>query len=588
MGVAPGTNPLLTIAATNMIRPAGCLLVLVAVLAPVPVCAELVINEFLPDPAGSDGGREFVELLNTGNAPVSLEAVSLQFANGAVAAAWVTRWQGAGFGSLAPGGRFLIVDRNWTGSASGDAEVYLGLQNGPDAIRLVRGPVLLDLVGYGPLTDSELFEGQAVPTATGMSLARRPDGHDTQNNRADFVATAPTPGEPNFLPYSLLLTDQDLEPPQLTRPGALLRVTLVLRNNGTEDLPAGPCQLVWSTGATAAWWDGAGPDAQLTLVFVLRPEARGAVALTLEYPVPGRPEILRQEVGPVQVGAPALRLHEVMPVPDQDQGEWVELQWVGPGSLDLTGYKMRDEDGGWAALPPVVLAAGTLAVAAEDSAALTAWLSANRLAGGIDCGAEVFGPMVLTLSSWPLLNNTPPDSRLHADRIYLADPAGLVIDAVAWGGGQQELPERGLSLERMGPEPVNPGAANWTVCTALTGSTPGCPNSVGRGVTGGGPVGDLKVVPPVLDRVTGQTALHLVFALAGNEMTWEVRLFNLWGDGIRDFGGDARGPGPRDLVWDGRDDRGQEVGPGAYVAWLETRSETGLVVRRQKRRLVVR
>jgi len=57
--------------------------------------AALVINEFLPDPNGSDGGQEYVELLNTGTSPVSLAAVKLEFANGATGAEWLTRWSGS-------------------------------------------------------------------------------------------------------------------------------------------------------------------------------------------------------------------------------------------------------------------------------------------------------------------------------------------------------------------------------------------------------------------------------------------------------------------------------------------------------------
>ena len=45
-----------------------------AVAASLPIvaataAAQLVINEILPDPAGSDAGHEFVEFLNTGTEP---------------------------------------------------------------------------------------------------------------------------------------------------------------------------------------------------------------------------------------------------------------------------------------------------------------------------------------------------------------------------------------------------------------------------------------------------------------------------------------------------------------------------------------
>ena len=555
---------------------------------PLSVQAGLVINEFLPDPAGTDGGREFVELMNTGSVAIDLTAVELQFANGAVSAEWATRWRGEGFGSLAPGDRFLIVDRNWLGTEPGAAEVYLGLQNGPDAIRLQQGGVVLDMVGYGPLTDSELFEGTPVGVSAGRALARRPDGHDSQDNGADFVSVEPTPGQRNFQPYSVAMENQVLEPPSLPRPGELLRVTLVLRNDGTEELPGGPCRLAWSGGEVLSWWDTTAPGVERTLVFVARPAERGLLAMWWEYVVPGRADTLRSQVGPVQVGAGTLRLHEVLPAPDQGQGEWVEIEWTGTQALDLAGYALRDEDGSWARLPSVLMAPGQLVVAAEDSAALMDWWLANRNAGAAPCAATSAAPLLLSPSGWPSLNNTAPDSRLHADRVYLADPQGVVIDAVAWGGPQHELPDRGLSLERIGAEPVNPGATNWMVSTSLAGSTPGCANSVAAVPVDAAGGEALAVSPPLLDRLTGPSAVHIRFSLVGVEAGWEVLVFNLWGDEVRDFGGDVRGPGPRDLVWDARDNSGRSVGPGAYIVWLEIRRDNDQVLRREKVRMVVR
>ena len=563
-------------------------LVLAIALLPNPVHCQLVINEFLPDPAGTDGGREFVELFNAGTEAFDLEPVELQFANGSVGADWVTRWRGAGYGILAAGSRFLIVDRNWLGEVAGQAEVYLGLQNGPDAIRLVAGAVVLDMVGYGPLTDAELFEGAPVPVPAGRALARKPDGADTQHNATDLAAADATPGARNFLPYSLALDEQEFDPPLLARPGDAMRVTLVLRNDGTEDLPGGPCQLVYEGGEVPAWWDATAPDGERTLVFVARPTVRGLVPMTWQYIVPGVGDTLRRPVGRVQVGAGALRLQEVMPAPDQGQGEWVELQWFGNEPVDLTGYALRDEDGSWVALPPMTLGPGQLMVAAEDSAGLMDWWLANRLAGAAACADSDQPPLVVDPAGWPSLNNSPPDSRLHADRVYLADPQGVVIDAVAWGGTDHELPDRGLSLERIAAEPVNPGAAHWMVSTSLAGSTPGCTNSVAS-VSDDSAAGEaLKVTPSILDRVTGPTAVHLTFGLVDNEVSWEVAVFNLWGDEVRNFGGDVRGAGPRDLIWDGRDNSGREVGAGAYIAWLEVRGLDESVLRREKIVLVVR
>lgn len=553
-----------------------------------PARAALVINEFLADPSGSDGGREFVELLNTGDAPFALEGVALQFANGAVGPDWITRWRAEGLGSLAGGARFLLVDRNWQGEPAGDAEVYLGLQNGPDAIRLVVGTTVLDLVGYGALTDTSLFEGAPVALQAGLALARRPDGRDTDRNGSDFVSSAPTPGGANFAPYSVALLDLTREPAALARSGDTLRLTLSLNNDGTEPLPAGTCRLVWATGTVDSWWDGADPDRGQVLVFQAGLVGQGPVPLAWEYPIPGRRDTLRVPLGSVQVGPPDLRLNEVMPAPAAGQGEWVELQWLGDAPVGLDGYRVRDEDGNWADLPAVTMTAGEMLVMAQDSTALALWQQANRAAGGGDCGEAGGVGRVLGLAGWPSLNNTPPDGRLFADRVYLADPDGVVLDVVAWGGPHDELPERGFSLERIGSAPVNPGAANWAVCTALTGSTPGCVNSVSRVANVGSTASVLSVSPPILDRLAGSPAVHIGFVVPQADLVWEARVFNLWGDRVRDFGGGDRGAGPRELLWDGRDDTGRLVGPGAYLVWLVLRTSRGVVRVRETSCLVVR
>ena len=119
----------------------------------------------------------------------------LQFANGADGPVWQTRWSGQAGQALAPRARFLIVDSGWTAPPPGDAEVVLGLQNGPDAIRLTHAGVAVDVVGYGALTDPRLMETAPAPLAAGRAIARRPDGRDTGDNAADFVTTVPTPGQ---------------------------------------------------------------------------------------------------------------------------------------------------------------------------------------------------------------------------------------------------------------------------------------------------------------------------------------------------------------------------------------------------------
>jgi len=548
----------------------GAMVVLALIVYPNASCASLVINEFLPDPEGSDGGREFVELFNTGSEFESLSGVSLQFANGATGAVWSNRWTGGEDLLLGPGQRYLIVDRNWLGDPAGQAEVYLGLQNGPDAVRLVRGEEVLDLVGYGLLTDPAMMEDEPADTAPGHSLARRPDGRDSGNNRADFVLAQPTPGAPNFLPFSLAVVSWELDPPTVDRVSIPVRFTLEILNNGTGVFPVGAILLRLGGEDHHSLLDELPPDRERRISWIFQPPFAGLLEIEILVPHPAGPDTLVLHPASLQVGPGDLILNEVLSVPRQGQGEWVELTCGGGGEVDLTGHFIRDEDGPWRPLPSLSLFPGDFLVLTQDSLALGAWHLENQAHGAVSsCSPESAIARQVNLAGWPSLNNSPPADRDFADRIYLADAAGHVIDHLTIGprvsliGGESDP---GLSLERLAPIPRNPGASNWTPCTAMTGSTPGCANSVA--LTGGIPTG-FTVQPRVMDQAAGITAVHFQFTLTGQQSGWELRVFDLWGVLVRDLGGENLGAGPRDLVWDGRDDRGRPSGPGGFVVLLE-------------------
>jgi len=527
--------------------------------------AALVLNEIHPDPSGSDGGREFVEIFNTGAEPASLAGVTLGFANGATGGPWEVRWTGGALLTLAPGARFLITDRNWTGAAIADVEVWLGLQNGPDAVRLEVGGEVLDLVGYGPLTDAFLMETAPADLDPGRSLARRPDGRDTGNNREDFASAEPTPGAVNFQPYEWTVEYWDMEPPSLDRPGVPVLFTIHLRNTGTEYQPLGPAVLTVGTAESRAILDQTKPDEARTLAFGFVPQQEGLLAVELVTPT--APGDLGMTLRPafLQVGPARVLLSEVLAGPEDGQGEWIELRGGGPGEVDLTGLFLGDADGALATLPPVVMEKDGLVVMAQDSMALVDWLAENSEAG---VPPPCLEPVrVLALSGWPTLNNTAPDDREFADRVVLVDAHGTVFDHVTLGGDELQggRGNEGRSLERMAPHPLNPGFSNWAVCGAPAGGTPGCPNSVRPREYAGT---DFSAQPRILDLRGSSPLIHFLFEIPPGRSGWRIQIYDLGGALVRDLGGDDLGSGPRDMIWDGKDDRGAKVGPGGYVAAL--------------------
>ena len=155
----------------------------------------------------------------------------------------------------------------------------------------------------------------------------------------------------------------------------------------------------------------------------------------------------------------------------------------------------------------------------------------------------------------------------------MQDPGGTTVDHVVIGAAAgPDVP--GRSLERASAESLHPAGVPWAASTAGPGSTPGCANSVSL-VDRRQPGGSLELAPPVLDARAGGS-LHAIFVLAADRVGWRLRLYDLWGMPVRDFGGDALGAGPRDLLWDGRDDQGQAVPAGGYVFLLETWGPDGV------------
>lgn len=544
--------------------------------------SELLINEFLPDPDGADGGREYVELINTGSQAVDLLGVGLEFANGIEGAVWDSRWICTESTALGPGDLFLLVDRNWMGEVSGQVEVWLGLQNGPDAIRIVRNQQVLDLVGYGPLTDPEIMETSPASVVPGLAVARRPDGWDTGNNGLDFVSHTPTPGQPNFLPFALNLQAFSLDPPSADRSGMGIVAMADLVNIGTENLPTAPILLRCFGTDHEALLDANAPGESRSVAWFLESGLPGRWPIEIQVVAEAAPEVLVMDAGSYQVGPAQLFLNEVLPAPGDGQGEWVELAVQGQDPVFLQDYQLKEEDGTWQELPDYLLHPGDLVVLAQDPAGLEDWLEANNMADGAgECSGQGANPLILGVpGSWPNLNNTAPESRDFADRVYLADGSGTVVDNVTLGlAGTETVLGSGVSWERIAPLPLNPGGENWAPCTSLVTSTPGCPNSV-SGLPGGS--GRLTVSPAILDPEQGVSTLHFQFVVEGRAHSWWLRVFNTWGETVRDLGGDIRGPGPRDLIWDGRDDHGRPSAQGAYIVHLQLRGMNGSIIGNEK------
>ncbi len=178
----------------------------------------IVINEIDYDQPGNDGG-EFVELFNTGSQPIDLTNLVLVGVNGSNATEYL-RIDLSQAGTTLAGGQYLVVGTSsvLSGVPSEALTILLplasnNLQNGaPDALGvldLVSG-ALLDACSYegavhagavhgvGPLDFVEGTLLALLDNGTGAaSLARSPNGSDTDDAATDWALLTPSPGAAN-------------------------------------------------------------------------------------------------------------------------------------------------------------------------------------------------------------------------------------------------------------------------------------------------------------------------------------------------------------------------------------------------------
>lgn len=501
---------------------------------------DLVINEVLYDAEGPDDGLEFVELLLTAGEPLDLGRVALERGNGSRPGDWREAWRGAAGETLAAGRHYVVGGPRVVPAPATEAE--LRLENGPDACRVLVDGMVADVVGWGTLEAGEFFAGQPGPDVTaGSSLGRVPDGHDTGNNRADFVSLpTPSPGSANRRPPTLRLRSPRHRSDAGVRP--LLEVDWLLEAGAGAPVPPGlavevsacPC-LAPDLRATRA---AALADGKAEGALVLGPLDPGPLDLCLTWSAPGAPGETEPARGDTlrvaaRAGPGPLRVNEFLYHPAPGEPEWVELINAGPDTVDAGRFALADARGAPAELT-----------------------GARRLAPGELClvvEAELADvPAAIVLGSrWPLLN----DAGLPvADHIRVVDEAGRTSDDVAYSGDWAPV---GISVERLGADLASSDPGAWTA--APFGATPLGENGSARKITGTS--GFLRIEPIVARApAPGPVLLELAERLRSGALTVHA----MDGQLVRRFAGPALA-GRRLIVWDGLDEAGEPLPPGLYL-----------------------
>ncbi|MCF7868826.1 MAG: lamin tail domain-containing protein, partial [Candidatus Cloacimonetes bacterium] len=174
----------------------------------------VVINEVLYDPDGSDGGYEWIELYNNSNDLINLHNWTIVKAGTSFSLVFILPSI-----NIQPHG-FLLIGEEFVPDT--DLITDLSFQNGgsaTDGIRIISydgfytDTILYDSPNSNNLPDDISSPGSffAVDVSSGNSLARKQDGIDSNNCEQDFFECEnPTPGEENFYPIDLAVYDVEI------------------------------------------------------------------------------------------------------------------------------------------------------------------------------------------------------------------------------------------------------------------------------------------------------------------------------------------------------------------------------------------
>lgn len=527
----------------------------------------LVINEVYYDHPGRDGGWEFVELYNAGDATCDMTGMRLEFLDGRTGAAR-TVWAAPTGLVVAPDSYVLVAGASRC-PANG-CELAGSLENGPDAVRLADPGGVLDCVGYGEPLPPLLYEGAPARDAPpGYSLAREPDGADTGVNREDFTISAPSPGVRNVFQSDLDLkvAGEELLPCR----GAAFSVSFSVENAGLSRF-AGLVVLRSDfveadgrfDGGRVERWIELDADAVDTVSVLITPRNTDMMHVETVLLSDTDQNSLNDTCRVVIYTSPgAVVINEIMYRPQRDGSEWIELINVGAERCNLNGWTLRD-------------LAGSRKVVTEDDI----WIEPGGflvLAEDPDLVRQTVACSVIGMKgSWPPLNDR--DGDFGADEIRLYDRSGILVERVGYNDMLGE--ERGRSIERVSEYLCSdvPGGV-WHRCSLPGGCSPGAHNSTRSPDNAG--EGEIRIEPnPFCAGRDGVTAIS--GSLITGERGFSVRIFDIDGFELRKLFGETGGARIFTCRWDGRDSRGVSVKTGLYICLVEFIGRGGAVCRRER------
>ncbi len=413
----------------------------------------VIINEVMYDPVGTDDFHEWIELYNPRDIAVNLEG-------------WVLLSGGEAFDTTFVFPRKMIQAHGFLLIGEEDVEnadiiALLDLQNGgaeSDGIRLISAngyytdTVLYDSPNSNGLGDDESNPGWELlqDVVSGHSLARKSDGVDTNLASDWFDCSIPSPGKTNVLSIDLAIeksfVKKNSPSPQLFTLISNLSTNLVDNSPISVDIYVDNSLFIHITVSQLM------PLEVLTTVTDLPNLTEGCrrIRVILNYSQDSNPGNNSYEFQYWQGRSPLI-INEIMYAPASDNQEWLEVYNRSDSTFSADSLFIEDTGGGRIEFSGMIHPFEYKIICSnpEQMKQKYIWLTDGQ---------------ILPASSWTYLNNTDETLKLEIGT--------QLLDSVYYNGSGTQ---NNHSLERNNP--YSEEGLNWSICNSEFTATPGQVNS---------------------------------------------------------------------------------------------------------------
>ncbi len=414
--------------------------------------SEVVINEILYDPEGSDSGYEWIELYNSGSENVNLFGWKIEKGGSEFAECFTFENS-----FIIHPHDFILIGEEFVQNA--DLQTDLAFQNGgsaTDGVRIVSPNGYTDTILYdSPNTNNlpddinEVGADFAPDVTQGHSLARISDGVDTNSSQDWFDCSNPTPKSRNIAPVDLAVKRFYYE-----QSGNNITLFTVIQNLSTIDVDNFVADMkIFMDQEVIFKKEIAYIPPNDSVIFTYNTgEINAGYHLfksNLNIMQDNNLENNSKQIS-LLVGASPIILNELMIKPENDDNEWVEVFNRNNVDMCVDNIYIEDRSGG----------------KIELFGSISDYLVICK-------NKELFSksfPMadtskVIQSSVWTSLNNT-------TENLYLKDYYGTLFDSLYYNAYHLN---QNISYERVNPySDIN---IQWKECINENGGTPTFPNS---------------------------------------------------------------------------------------------------------------